>query len=182
MRSFPSRRNIVEEAENSSFPSRTSRSSAEPMKRVCGLNSFTMAKPDIRAIVGQQPEKTGIEMHQLISDLFPMCRSITGNGVRQTLRRMQQDVPLQIMRFRRGQRSLIGRSLVNGMCKMRTLKSSCKKVIDFRRSNLHLPDYSTPIRQTMSLSELKPHLFSIPSILNGFRTAHLITRTTGGSV
>ena len=121
-----------------------------------------MAKPDVRAIVGQQPERTGIEMHQLISDLFPICRSITGNGVRQTLRRIQRDIPLQVHEVPSGSKVFDWTVPREWNVQDAYVRNSAgEKVIDFHRSNLHLLHYSTPVRQTMSLSELKPHLFSI---------------------
>jgi aminopeptidase-like protein len=42
------------------------------------------------------PERAGSEMHQFIQDLFPICRSITGNGNRETLRRIGQRIPLEV--------------------------------------------------------------------------------------
>ena len=109
------------------------------------------------------PEKTGKEMHQLIADLFPICRSITGNGVRQTLRRIAQDIPLQVHEVPSGTKVFdwtVPREWNVQDAYVRN--STGEKVIDFHRSNLHLQHYSTPIRQTISLNELKQHLFSIP--------------------
>lgn len=40
-------------------------------------------------------EKSGIKMYQLITDLYPICRSTTGNGFRESLRTLQQHVPLE---------------------------------------------------------------------------------------
>jgi aminopeptidase-like protein len=122
-----------------------------------------MVKPDVRAILRQEPEKTGAEMHQLIVDLFPICRSITGNGVRQTLRRIQQDIPLQIHEVPTGTKVFDWTVPREWNVRDAYVKNRAgEKVIDFRRSNLHLLHYSTPIRQTLSLTELKQHLFSIP--------------------
>jgi aminopeptidase-like protein len=121
-----------------------------------------MAKPDIRAIAGQ-PEKSGIEMHQLISELFPFCRSITGNGVRHTLRRIQQEIPLHVHEVPSGTKVFDWTVPREWNVQDAYVRNSAgEKVIDFQRSNLHILHYSTPIRRTMSLSELEPHLFSIP--------------------
>src|SRR5687767_15271395 len=122
-----------------------------------------MRKPNARSILEQEPEKTGAEMHQLISELFPICRSITGNGVRQTLRRIQQDIQLQVHEVPTGTKVFDWTVPREWNVEDAYVRNSAgKKVIDFRHSNLHLLHYSTPIRQTMPLSELKQHLFSIP--------------------
>jgi aminopeptidase-like protein len=122
-----------------------------------------MVKPDVRAILGQQPENTGIEMHQLMSDLFPICRSITGNGVRQTLRRIQEEIPLQVHEVPSGTKVFDWTVPREWNVQDAYVRNSAgEKVIDFRRSNLHILHYSTPIRRTMPLSELREHLFSIP--------------------
>ena len=42
--------------------------------------------------------KIGGEMHQFITDLYPICRSLTGNGVRETLHLIGQHIPLTITR------------------------------------------------------------------------------------
>jgi len=102
-------------------------------------------------------------MYQLISELFPICRSITGNGVRQTLRLIQQHVSLQVHEVPTGTKVLDWTVPREWNVEDAYVRNSAgEKVIDFRRSNLHLLNYSTPIRQTMPLSELKQHLFSIP--------------------
>ncbi|HMD80798.1 MAG TPA: DUF4910 domain-containing protein, partial [Anaerolineales bacterium] len=102
-------------------------------------------------------------MHQLIADLFPICRSITGNGVRQTLRRIAQDIPLQVHEVPSGTKVFDWTVPREWNVKDAYVRNSAgEKVIDFHRSNLHLLHYSTPIRQTISLNELKQHLFSIP--------------------
>lgn len=122
-----------------------------------------MVKPNVQSILSQEPGKTGTEIHQLISELFPICRSITGNGVRQTLRRIQQDIPLQVHEVPTGTKVFDWTVPREWNVEDAYVRNSAgEKVIDFRRSNLHLLNYSTPIRQIMPLSELKPHLFSIP--------------------
>ena len=66
---------------------------------------------------------------------------------------------------------------------MRTSRSpGGKRVVDFQKCNLHVLNYSTPVRATMPLSELRPHLFTIPDIPTGFLTERLTTRKTGDFV
>ena len=122
-----------------------------------------MAETNIQTILHQSPQGSGTEMYQLISELFPICRSITGNGVRQTLRLIQQHVSLQVHEVPTGTKVLDWTVPREWNVEDAYVRNSAgEKVIDFRRSNLHLLNYSTPIRQTMPLSELKQHLFSIP--------------------
>jgi aminopeptidase-like protein len=122
-----------------------------------------MAETNIQTILSQSPQGSGTEMYQLISELFPICRSITGNGVRQTLRLIQQHVSLQVHEVPTGTKVLDWTVPREWNVEDAYVRNSAgEKVIDFRRSNLHLLNYSTPIRQTMPLSELKQHLFSIP--------------------
>ena len=58
-------------------------------------------------------------MHQLMTELFPICRSITGNGVRETLRIIQRHILLRHMKFPLAQKSLIGPFLGNGIYETR---------------------------------------------------------------
>src|SRR4051794_14992962 len=51
--------------------------------------------PDIDRAAGSVDLATGKRMHQLITELFPICRSITGSGFRDTLHRISQEVPLE---------------------------------------------------------------------------------------
>jgi aminopeptidase-like protein len=105
----------------------------------------------------------GQEMHQFAAELYPICRSITGDGIRQTLARIRKRIPLQITEVPTGTpvfdwtvpREWNVRDAYIKDCKGR-------RVVDFRQSNLHVLNYSTPVHATMALSELKPHLFTLP--------------------
>lgn len=114
-------------------------------------------------------------MLQLIRDLYPLNRSITGDGVRETLRRVCQVAPLTIHEVPTGTRVLdweIPREWnVRDAC---VSTPEGKRVIDFRRSNLHLLGYSTPVRRRMTLAELRPHLYSDPArpALVPYRTSY----------
>lgn len=107
--------------------------------------------------------RAGGTMMDLARRLFPICRSITGDGVRQTLDALGELVPLERHRVASGTRCFdwivppewnVRDAYVKG--------PSGERVIDFRSNNLHLVSYSTPIRATMSLAELRPHLHSLP--------------------
>lgn len=105
----------------------------------------------------------GREMYSLIEELFPICRSITGNGVRKTLRRLQRIVPLTIHEVPSGTQvfdwTVPKEWNINDAYVMNT---KGEKTIDFQKSNLHVLNYSTPVEKVVSLGELKEHLFTIP--------------------
>lgn len=108
-------------------------------------------------------QQIGLEMYRLISALYPICRSITGDGVRKTLHILQQSIPLEIHEVPTG--TPVFDWTVPKEWNIRdayVLNPKGERVIDFRRSNLHVLNYSVPIHCTISLSELKEHLFSIP--------------------
>jgi aminopeptidase-like protein len=106
----------------------------------------------------------GNSIYALAVRLFPICRSITGDGVRQTLRIIADELPgLTIHEVPTGTQGFDW--VVPREWNVRdayVLDPHGKKIIDFSESNLHLVGYSTPIRQKVSLSELQEHLYSLP--------------------
>src|SRR5215467_12579626 len=106
---------------------------------------------------------TGARMHELAAELYPICRSITGNGLRQTLRHLQRRIPLQMLEVPTG--APVFDWVVPKEWNIRDAyikDTSGNRVVDFQQSNLHVLNYSAPVHATMPLSELKPHLFTIP--------------------
>jgi aminopeptidase-like protein len=105
----------------------------------------------------------GREMHDLVAELYPICRSITGEGVRETLRRVQRLVPLTLHEVPSGTPVLDWTVPPEWNVRDAYVKNRRgERVIDFRRSNLHLLNYSVPFHGTMSLEALRPHLFTMP--------------------
>jgi len=111
----------------------------------------------------ESSDRVGAEIHDLIRNLFPICRSITGKGVRQSLRRLQQLIPLEIHEVPSGT-SVLDWTIPNEWnIRDAWIKDvTGTKVVDFQRSNLHVVSYSQPVRVRMSLRDLRPHLFTIP--------------------
>src|ERR1700752_5524762 len=106
--------------------------------------------------------KLGDEMYRFAEGLFPNCRSITGNGVRQTLAMIRARIPLETFEVPTG--SAVFDWIVPKEWNVRDayIKGpDGKKVVDFHEHNLHVLNYSTPIHATMPLSALKQHLFTI---------------------
>ena len=109
------------------------------------------------------PGDIGQEMYQLMIELYPLCRSITGDGLRETLRIVSNHIPLKIHEIPTGTPVFDWTVPREWKIKDAFIKNSKgEKVLDFRHSNLHVVSYSIPIRQTMSLEELRQHLFTLP--------------------
>jgi aminopeptidase-like protein len=105
----------------------------------------------------------GEELHDLVAELYPITRSITGNGVRDTLRRLGELMPLDVHEISSGTRVFDWTVPREWNIRDAYVEDSTgRRVIDFRENNLHVVGYSTPIRARMTLAELKEHLFTIP--------------------
>lgn len=111
----------------------------------------------------EDSENVGRRLHRFAEELFPICRSITGNGTRQTLRMIQGKIPLQLTEVPTGTQVLDWIIPKEWNIRDAYLKDARgKRVIDFKKNNLHVLNYSSAIHKFLPLSELKPHLFSIP--------------------
>jgi aminopeptidase-like protein len=103
------------------------------------------------------------EMFELINKLFPLCRSITGNGVRKTLDILKHHIPLEMHEIPTGTPVFDWIIPKEWNIKDAYVKNANgEKIIDFQCSNLHVLNYSAPIRKTVSLKELQEHLFTLP--------------------
>ena len=103
-------------------------------------------------------------MLDLIADLQPICRSITGGGATSTLQRLQKEIPLHIREVPSGTQVLDWTVPNEWNIRDAYVKnSSGERLIDLKKSNLHVVSYSQPVNATMTLDELKPHLFSLPA-------------------
>jgi aminopeptidase-like protein len=105
----------------------------------------------------------GQELHGFAADLYPICRSITGDGIRRTLALIQKRIPLQTCEVPTGTPVFDWTvpkewNILDAYIK----DTSGRRVVDFLKCNLHLMNYSVPVHQTMPLSELKTHLFTLP--------------------
>jgi aminopeptidase-like protein len=105
----------------------------------------------------------GRELHRFAAELYPICRSITGDGIRRTLALIQNRIPLQISEVPTG--TPVFDWIVPKEWNIRDAyikDGSDKKVVDFHQCNLHVLNYSTPVHATLPLNELKTHLFTLP--------------------
>ncbi|MCF6422990.1 DUF4910 domain-containing protein [Amycolatopsis tucumanensis] len=105
----------------------------------------------------------GTWMHALVERLYPLCRSITGDGVRATLDVIGEHVPLERHEVPTG--TQVFDWTVPQEWNIRDAwiaDADGKRVVDFAESNLHVVGYSVPVSATMSLAELRPHLHTLP--------------------
>jgi aminopeptidase-like protein len=103
------------------------------------------------------------EAYAAMEALYPICRSITGNGVRQSLRLLQETIPLQVHEVPSGATVFDWTIPKEWNIRDAYIKDAAgERVVDFRGSNLHVLNYSVPVHRTMSLAELRPHLFTLP--------------------
>jgi aminopeptidase-like protein len=105
----------------------------------------------------------GRELYALVERLYPLCRSITGDGVRSTLDILAEH--LELTRFEVPTGTQVFDWTVPREWNIRDAyiaDEAGNRVVDFRASNLHVVGYSVPVDATMSLEELRPHLHTLP--------------------
>ncbi|MDF7806299.1 DUF4910 domain-containing protein [Pontiellaceae bacterium B12219] len=106
---------------------------------------------------------TPVQMSRLIERLYPICRSITGNGVRETLRILQEHIPLELHEVPTGTPVFDWKVPDEWNIRDGWIKNPAgEKIVDFKTLNLHVLNYSEPVHKTVSLAELKEHLFTLP--------------------
>lgn len=108
------------------------------------------------------PNGAGVRLRAFMQELFPICRSITGDGVRETLAAVQARVPLEINEVASGTEVLDWTVPDEWNIRDAYIAKGGRRVVDFDASNLHLVGYSEPFRGTVSLKELRPRLHSLP--------------------
>jgi aminopeptidase-like protein len=109
------------------------------------------------------PAEAGTAMHELMAELYPVCRSITGEGFRTTLATLAKHVDLDVHQVPSG--TQVFDWTVPREWNIRdayVANSYGERVIDFRASNLHVVSYSVPVNAQMPLTELRQHLHTMP--------------------
>jgi aminopeptidase-like protein len=104
----------------------------------------------------------GDAMHRLVSRLYPICRSITGDGVRRTLEILKHHIPLSVNEVPTGTKVfdwVVPREWNISGAYLKDPKGV--RVVDFESHNLHVVNYSVPVSKKLSLEELKPHLHTL---------------------
>ena len=119
-------------------------------------------KNSFQEIMTEIPE-IGEKMHELMVELFPICRSITGNGLRKTLKILKNHIPLEIFEVPT-KTKVFGWEIPRewNINDAYIKNSKGEKIVDFKKNNLHILNYSIPMNKKISLDELKSHLHSLP--------------------
>jgi aminopeptidase-like protein len=117
----------------------------------------------------------GEEMYALLTELYPICRSITGNGVRESLQILKREVPLDVHEVPSG--TPVFDWAVPREWNVRDAyvkRADGRRIIDFHKSNLHVVSYSVPVRARLPLAELREHLFTRPDLPDAipYRTSY----------
>lgn len=108
-------------------------------------------------------EAMGRELYAFVEAAYPICRSITGDGVRQTLRFIDAIVPLEVQEVPTGSEVFDWTVPDEWNAREAWIRTpSGERIADFQQHNLHLLNYSEPVHRKMSLGELRPHLHSSP--------------------
>ncbi len=103
------------------------------------------------------------ELRRLLERLYPICRSITGDGVRRTLEVLGELAPLEVHEVPSGTAVFDWTVPDEWNIRDAWIKDPAgEKIVDFRRHNLHLLNYSEPVQGTFELEELETHLYSLP--------------------
>src|SRR5271165_715057 len=127
-------------------------------------NKAELAERSLRDVLqAVDPGREGQESYRIIEALYPICRSITGNGLRQSLRLLQGTVPLVLHEVPTGTEVFDWTVPKEWNIRDAYIKNEAgERVVDFQQCNLHVLNYSVPVRRKMSRTELKPHLFTLP--------------------
>ena len=113
----------------------------------------------------KEPDFTeaGERAYALAAKLYPICRSITGDGVRETLQLMRRHIDLEVREVPTGTKIFDWTIPKEWNIRAAHIKDARgKTIVDFANSNLHVMSYSVPVRTTMALAELRQHLYSLP--------------------
>ncbi|MBZ0154771.1 MAG: SDR family NAD(P)-dependent oxidoreductase [Alphaproteobacteria bacterium] len=122
-----------------------------------------METGSLKELVAIDRGRIGEEIYRLIVSLYPFCRSITGNGVRRTLALIGERIPLTVHEVPSGTKVFDWTVPPEWNIRDAYVKNAAgERVVDFGESNLHVLSYSTPVHATVSLQELREHLFTLP--------------------
>ncbi|KKW09107.1 MAG: hypothetical protein UY44_C0005G0024 [Candidatus Kaiserbacteria bacterium GW2011_GWA2_49_19] len=105
----------------------------------------------------------GEKMHHFMSRLYPICRSITGEGTRKTLALLAQRMPITLHEMKSGTQ-VFDWTVPNewNLTDAYIKDPKGRKILDFQKSNLHVMGYSVPVHKKIPLAQLKKHVHTLP--------------------
>jgi len=108
-------------------------------------------------------DAAGADIHALAAEIYPICRSITGDGVRQTLDILARHIPLTITEIPSGTPLFDWNAPQEWSIRKAWIKNEQGvKIVDFARHNLHVVNYSMPVSRVMAFEELAGHIHTLP--------------------
>ena len=106
----------------------------------------------------------GDDIHQFAKELWPINRSITGEGVRNTLKKISNHIPNLVVHSVKSGTQVFDWQIPEEweVKEAYIITPSGKKICDFSKNNLHIVGYSAPFEGIISLENLKKHLYTLP--------------------
>jgi len=121
-----------------------------------------------KEIVEMSHEKKAIEyslLENVFDELFPICRSITGPGYQRSLEIISRSIPFELLKFQTGSQVFDWQVPPEWIIRDAYLVGpDGDKVLDFKKNNLHVLNFSEPVDKYLELEELQKHLHSIPEL------------------
>lgn len=121
-------------------------------------------------IISEESREAGKIIYDFAGSIFPICRSITGDGVRETLRLISEKIKnetgrdLSIFEVPSGTPVFDWTVPKEWKIKAGYIENeSGEKIVDFKDNNLHILGYSTPVDEWVDLEELKKYIYTEPS-------------------
>jgi aminopeptidase-like protein len=116
------------------------------------------------AFNNQSAKTEGYRMHALVGELFPHCRSLSGNGVKKTLKQLQKILPSLCLHEVPSGQQVFDWIVPDewNIYEAYIENENGERIVDFANHNLHVVSYSEPVDKIMSLHELQKHLYSLP--------------------
>ncbi len=117
----------------------------------------------------------GEDVFALAAEIYPICRSITGNGVRETLALLARHIEISVHEVPTGAQVFDWTIPREWNIRDAYIKNARGvKLVDFFQSNLHVMGYSVPVQKRVPLSELKTHIYTLPEQPNliPYRTSY----------
>ena len=121
-----------------------------------------MEAPLTRLLEEFDAERLGAEIYSFAREAYPLCRSITGDGVRKTLDILRSQLPLEVHEVPTDTQVFDWTVPKEWNIRDAYIARDGERVVDFKEHSLHVLNYSTPIRARLTLEELRPHLFTHP--------------------